>query len=390
MNERRFNPIGWATNAAVERVDINSVLEEVDVDELVDRLDINALLARVDPDVLLDRVDVNAVLDRVEPNRLLDRVDPDRLLDRVDPDRLLDRVDPDRLLDRVDPNLLLDRVDANRLLDRVDPNELIARTDLNAAMAEVDLDAMLARVDVRELVERAGVPEIVRESTGHMAGSLLDIARRQIVALDQILMRLTGAVFHRGRKLPSGPAALQASVAPAAPLDQDRGVITGHYAGPISRLCAFLIDAAIVFGGFTIMSAGVFYLINALFGEMASPTLQTIVGVSLFAFWAFCYAVVALAVAGRTVGKGVIGLRVVDRSGRPIRFSQALVRVLVMPFSFLFLGLGFIGLFVGTKRRALHDIAARTCVVYDWGERPAEMPAPLTRWLRERDDVPVD
>jgi hypothetical protein len=29
----------------------------------------------------------------------------------------------------------------------------------------------------------------------------------------------------------------------------------------------------------------------------------------------------------------------------------------------------------------MHDAAAGSVVVYDWGDRPAEMSAPLTRWV---------
>jgi hypothetical protein len=38
----------------------------------------------------------------------------------------------------------------------------------------------------------------------------------------------------------------------------------------------------------------------------------------------------------------------------------------------------------------MHDAAAGTVVVYDWGDRPAEMNAPLTKWVnRHSDDDPV-
>ena len=39
---------------------------------------------------------------------------------------------------------------------------------------------------------------------------------------------------------------------------------------------------------------------------------------------------------------------------------------------------------VDRERRALHDMLARTAVVYDWGERPAKLPAPLTRYLERK------
>jgi uncharacterized RDD family membrane protein YckC len=387
-----FNPLGRMTNAAAGVIDINALLENVDLDEIVERLDVNALaaridinavLARVDPKVLLDQIDVNQLLDRVDPDRLLDRVTPDELLDRVDPDRLLDRVDPNQLLDRVDPDRLLDRVDLNALLARIDPNELVARTDLNAALENVDFDAVLCRVDMAQVVERAGVPELVRQSTGHLASNFLDLFRRQLVAVDQIIMRLTLRIFGRdANNLPPGPPALVGGKdAPTA------GDVTGHYAGPLSRFLGFLADLAVVFGTFTVLTAGILFLYNTFLENIAiSLSLQTALSWSILIIWAFSYLVTSLVIAGRTLGKWLVGDRVVAKSGRPIRPWQAVVRVLAMPLSFLLLGLGFIGLIFGKKRRALHDLIAGTVVVSDWGNRPAEMSAPLSDWLANRDD----
>jgi uncharacterized RDD family membrane protein YckC len=288
------------------------------------------------------------------------------------------------LLDRVDPNQLLDRVDPDRLLARVDTNQLIARTDLNAALNQVDFDEVLDRVDVKKVVERAGVPELVSQSTGHMAGSALDLVRRQLVAVDQIIMQITMKMVRRDPEtLPAGPPDLVAEEDPS-----NVRQITGHYAGPLSRLVAFMIDVAVVFGMFTLFSAGILFVFSDLLGrtEVAIST-QTGVGLLLFISWAFSYGVISLAVAGRTVGKWIVGERVVAKSGQPVHLGQAIRRVVTMPLSFLFLGLGFIGLLFGRQRRALHDILGGTVVVYDWGDRPAEMSAPLARWISDRKGV---
>ena len=48
---------------------------------------------------------------------------------------------------------------------------------------------------------------------------------------------------------------------------------------------------------------------------------------------------------------------------------------------------------VDRRRRALHDFAAKSAVVYDWGDRPAELSTPLSNWLQRSgiDEVdPVD
>jgi uncharacterized RDD family membrane protein YckC len=77
----------------------------------------------------------------------------------------------------------------------------------------------------------------------------------------------------------------------------------------------------------------------------------------------------------------LIGLRVTSREGAPLTGRQAFVRALVFPISFLLFGLGFLGIVISPERRTLHDAAAGTTVVYDWGDRPAELPAPLTSWV---------
>ena len=45
---------------------------------------------------------------------------------------------------------------------------------------------------------------------------------------------------------------------------------------------------------------------------------------------------------------------------------------------------GFAGVFVGRERRALHDLAAGTVVVYDWGVREAQRPVTVREFLSAR------
>ncbi len=83
---------------------------------------------------------------------------------------------------------------------------------------------------------------------------------------------------------------------------------------------------------------------------------------------------------GKTVGYSVLGIKVVSREGSPITPGHAAIRVLVLPISVISV-IGVLGIIFDPKQRALHDFAAKTAVVYDWGDRPAEMPSPLTNWL---------
>jgi uncharacterized RDD family membrane protein YckC len=313
-----------------------------------------------------------------------DIVDPDAVLNRVDVNAVLERVDVNAVLERVDIDTLLDRVDVNALLDRVDIDQLMARVDIDTLLDRVDIDRMMARVDVEDLVDRAGIGDIVRESTGALAGSAIDVIRRQIVALDSIVGR---AIYQLTRRDPSqrppAPAALQGG---AGVDETGRGQITGHYAGAVSRLLAFAADAVIGWVGFLLMALAVGFLVNLFTSIEDRASELTALGLVIFAMWAFLYYWASLTVAGKTIGMAVVGLRVLTRDGEVLPGRRAAVRTFVEPFSFLFFGLGFIGILISPERRALHDAAAGSVVVYDWGDRPAEMPAPITRWISSHHD----
>ena len=89
--------------------------------------------------------------------------------------------------------------------------------------------------------------------------------------------------------------------------------------------------------------------------------------------WQFVYFGYSWAVASRSFGMYVLGLRVVRADGTEIAPRQGVLRALVFPLSFLLLGLGFLGILVQHERRALHDLIAGTTVVYSWNARAARL-----------------
>ena len=167
-----------------------------------------------------------------------------------------------------------------------------------------------------------------------------------------------------------------------------RGQVTGHYAGPISRLAAFVVDSFVIWLAFILFIFGIDVVVNLVFGAdiTTSSWEQTVIGLLLLVTWAFLYFWIGFALAGRTIGMGIVGIGVLNEEGATMSGRNAFVRTLVFPISFLILGLGFLGIFISPTRRALHDAAAGTVVVYDWGERPAEMSAPLTKWVNRHVD----
>jgi uncharacterized RDD family membrane protein YckC len=361
----------------------NRVLEELDTDAVLERLDIDGLVARIDIDGLVARVDVEA---------LIARVDVEALIARVDVDGLVARVDVDGLLARVDVNAILDRVDVDRLVHRVDLDRVAARLDIDALMRRVDLERMLAEVDLEALVRRAGIPELVADSTGQVAGSALDLGRRQLVGLDVAISRAIQRLLGRDPDaLPSGPQALvsdsRARIEPPEPgqaRTKARFEVSGFYAGPVSRVASFAGDVVLATSAFTAAAAAVSWMLSTVLGvtlgtaERSGPFWATaLVG------WLFLYWWVSAAVAGRTPIMTLAGVRIVSRDGQPLRPRQAFVRTLVLPVSLLAFGLGGAWMVVDRERRGLHDRLAGSTVVYDWGGRPAELPTPLTRWIAE-------
>lgn len=307
----------------------------------------------------------------------------ERVFDVVDPNLVLDHVDVNALLDRVDVNHLLDRVDVNTLLDRVDVDELLDRVDVDRLLERADVDALMDRVDVRAIVDKAGIPEIVAESTGHLTGSALDLFRRPIVGIDEIIFRSLNALFRRDpNTFPTGPGQLAEWIDGQAP--EGAGVKTGRYAGPLTRLLAILLDTVIVTTGFTLITAGIVFL-GGLVGIEVDLTGRGFWFLAAYVSWAFVYLWVSFAVFGKTLGKTVLGVRVVGADGTvALRGGQAFLRALTFPLSFVLLGIGLLGIVFGRERRAWHDHFAGSAVVYDWGTRTARMPTPLADWLARR------
>lgn len=317
-------------------------------------------------------VDVDQVVSRVDVERVLDEIDIDALLQRVDLDAVLARVDLDALLSRVDIQALLERVDIDELAARVDIQAVVDRVNVQTVVDRVDIDAVASRLDVAALVARAGIDDIVADATRGVSTRLLALVRRQLVALDLIVSGIWAKVARRARpEPPTGHSA------------------TGLVAGPMSRLLAYFIDIAVLSMGFAVLTAIVSYLVTLFSGdrvESASNSSGWGWGLGFtggYAAFAFLYWIIGLSLAGSSIGKAVVGVRVLRLDGTPIKGRQALVRVLVYPFSFI-LGLGLIPIVTAKSHRALHDKAASTTVRYDWGDDADATRSPLTAWLRSK------
>ena len=362
--------LGAIVPRAVGAVDIDEIVGQVDVNHLVSEVDVDAIVARVDVNAVVERVDIDGLMGRVDIEALLTRVDLNGLMGRIDLNGLMGQIDLDTLLTKVDLNTLLEHVDLEVILAKIDLNTLIGRLDVDTLMARIDLDALLARVDIEALMRRAKIDEIVSNASRGVSTRLLDSVRRQLVGLDLLLIGLVTRVFRRPGE--------QASII--------SGTVTGQVAGAISRLAAFLVDASVISVSYGLIVALAVFMAGLFAGEKVDLSNHSAAWLTGYIVVGFLYYWVGLSITGRSIGKGLLGLRVVAKDGSPINPGRAAVRTIAYPFSFI-LGLGLTPIVIGKQRRALHDFVAGDKVLYDWGDRPAELPPPLTDWVRRHTAV---
>jgi uncharacterized RDD family membrane protein YckC len=84
-----------------------------------------------------------------------------------------------------------------------------------------------------------------------------------------------------------------------------------------------------------------------------------------FIFYLY-YALLHAAAAGVTIGKALIGLRVVRMDGLPLTFGRSSRRYVAFLLSALPLFLGLLWVIIDDRRQGWHDKLSNTCVIYDW------------------------
>jgi uncharacterized RDD family membrane protein YckC len=152
--------------------------------------------------------------------------------------------------------------------------------------------------------------------------------------------------------------------------DPPEGSLAGNYAGPVTRLGAYAVDAFAVVTTYGLMLSLISFVWQLLTREdLALPVSDSLVWLIGLGIWTLVYFGGCWALAAKTPGMAVLGIRVVERDGKDLHVRRAFLRALAFPLSFALLGLGFVGIVVGRERRALHDVIAGTTVVYDWDAR---------------------
>ena len=152
-----------------------------------------------------------------------------------------------------------------------------------------------------------------------------------------------------------------------------RESLQGKYSGFASRFAAFAVDVGVSLGVFMLTLAVVSFAARVLTGKDISWNKGDIWVIIAYAAWAFIYFAYSWAASGRTAGMALFGVRVVRDDGTDVSGRRAIARTAALPLSFLFLGLGFVGILLGDRRRALHDVIAGTAVIYSWDARAARL-----------------
>lgn len=139
-------------------------------------------------------------------------------------------------------------------------------------------------------------------------------------------------------------------------------------AGPVSRFLAWLVDGA------TIMALG--SVAGSVLGMLGLLSLDLAMALSMWVWFALSVAYGVLTEwlwRGQTLGKRLLGLRVMDDRGLRLHVPQILVRNLLRPVDLLpgFYLVGGAAMLCGPRAQRLGDLAAGTVVV-----RAGRAPAP--------------
>lgn len=139
--------------------------------------------------------------------------------------------------------------------------------------------------------------------------------------------------------------------------------LQGQRAGIGSRSLAFAADIGIAFVIYVVIVAGVNLLWDFLFSDkIAIPTPPGWFSALMIFSVLVIYLTVGWGSTGRSVGKQLMGLRVVRADGSSLRPRHAFVRAVLCAAFYP----GLLLALVDRRNRSLQDVICKSVVVYDW------------------------
>jgi uncharacterized RDD family membrane protein YckC len=174
---------------------------------------------------------------------------------------------------------------------------------------------------------------------------------------------------------PAPPSPYTAHPAPAGPVVPLAYYAPGHainYAGFWIRFVAWIIDFVVMLIGFALVGGCLGGCLGILATDSFTPRRGRVMGELFGRFGgmivAWLYdALMTSSSTQATLGKMAVGIKVVGDGGAPISFGRATGRHFAKIISGLLLCFGFIMAAFTERKQALHDIIARTYVIYGRG-----------------------
>jgi uncharacterized RDD family membrane protein YckC len=150
--------------------------------------------------------------------------------------------------------------------------------------------------------------------------------------------------------------------------------LQGHRAGFASRVVADLVDLGVAWliGLSALLATGVvLYLLTG--PPFRLPVLPNWLDATSGAVIIVGYLTLSWAATGRSVGKQIAGLRVVDRGGRRLSLWRSFARAVL----YVLFPAGLLWILASRRNASLQDLIVGTAVVYDWAYHPADEAHPM-------------
>jgi uncharacterized RDD family membrane protein YckC len=166
------------------------------------------------------------------------------------------------------------------------------------------------------------------------------------------------------------------------PIPPSDSTLQGQYAGFVSRFSALIVDILLIM--VTLIVVGLvlrlilqFFHLDDFFSYVVDTRIEqhvfldnflrifAVLGSFYFIFFIY-YITLHTVAAGLTIGKALIGLRVVRMDGTPLTFGRSTRRYITFWLSALALFLGLLWVIIDDRRQGWHDKLSDTCVIYDW------------------------
>jgi uncharacterized RDD family membrane protein YckC len=165
---------------------------------------------------------------------------------------------------------------------------------------------------------------------------------------------------------PSVSAPLPASASPSAsaPPSGPAAAPVLAYAGLVTRIVAFVMDAAVILVVELLGAVAGVVIVGVLHLPTAINAILVVLGGCLAIIWSVGYLVVFWTTTGQTPGSRVMQIRVQTGDGRLLRPTRAIVRCVGLLLAALPLFAGYVPIVFDRRRRGFQDWLAHTVVVH--------------------------